>query len=69
MSVPSPVSPWIVANMSAREPGSGEQRFRAVVSTCLNTELSTRAARQGIPIVPARPWSDGLDRVDAALRR
>jgi hypothetical protein len=22
----------------------------------------------GVPVVPARPWSDGLDRVEAALR-
>jgi 2-phosphoglycerate kinase len=59
----------IVANILSREPGGGEQRFRALVSTCHSAALSTRAARLGIPIVPASPWSDGLDRVDAALRR
>jgi 2-phosphoglycerate kinase len=58
----------IVANFLSREPGGAEQRFRASVSTYLDAELSTRAARIGVPVVPARPWSDGLDRVDTALR-
>jgi 2-phosphoglycerate kinase len=59
----------IVANFLSREPGGAEQRFRASVSTYLDAELSTRAARIGVPVVPARPWSDGLERVDTALRR
>jgi len=57
-----------VANYLSREPGGGEQRFRASVSTHLDAELSTRAARMGVPVVPAWPWSTALDRVDAALR-
>jgi 2-phosphoglycerate kinase len=58
----------IVANYLSREPGGGEQRVRASVSTHLDAELSTRAARVGVPVVRAWPWSDSLDRVDTALR-
>jgi hypothetical protein len=59
----------IVANYLSREPGTGEQRFRARVSTHFDAELSTRATRVGVPVVPAWPWSNGVDRVDEALRR
>ena len=58
----------IVANYLSREPGGGEQRVRASVSTHFDAELSIRAARLGVPVVPAWPRSDSLDRVDAALR-
>jgi 2-phosphoglycerate kinase len=58
----------IVANYLSREPDGGDQRARAGVSARLDAELATRAARLGVPVVPARPWTDGLDRVDAALR-
>ena len=59
----------IVANYLSREPDGGEQRFRARVSTNLDAELSTRAARIDVPVVRAWPWYDSLDRVDTALRR
>jgi len=58
----------IVANFQSREPGE-DHRFRASVTTKMEAELSARAARVGVPVVSARPWSDSLDRVDATLRR
>ena len=58
----------IVANYLAREPQHGEQRHRARVSVEVNNRLVERARAAGLPVVPARPWVDGLDRVDAALR-
>ena len=59
----------ITANYLSREPGTAEQRFRAAVSAGFDAELRVRAARTGVPVVAARPWSDNVDRVDAALRR
>jgi 2-phosphoglycerate kinase len=59
----------IVANYRSREPETGEQRARAQVSVLVQAELSARAARAGVPVVAARPWSGSVDRVDAALRR
>jgi 2-phosphoglycerate kinase len=59
----------IVMNYMSREAGAGEQWLRARVSTLLDAELSTRAARVDVPVVAARPWIDSLDRVDAALYR
>jgi 2-phosphoglycerate kinase len=58
----------IVANYLSRKRGAAEQRFRAIVSTAFDAALSVRAARIGVPVVDARPWSDNVDRVDAALR-
>jgi 2-phosphoglycerate kinase len=58
----------IVLNYLSREAGAGEQRLRARVSALLDAELSTRAAQVAVPVVAARPWTDGLERVDAALR-
>lgn len=66
--VSEPDEDRIVANFLSREPGQ-DPRFRARVSVRMNAELSARAARVGIPVVPASPWSDGLDRVVAALCR
>lgn len=57
----------ITANYLRREP-SGQQRDRARVSALVSAELARRARRCGVPVVPARPWSDGLNRVDKALR-
>ena len=57
----------ISANYLRREPG-GPQNDRARVSALVSAELARRARRCGVPVVPARPWSDGLDRVDKALR-
>jgi 2-phosphoglycerate kinase len=59
----------IVANYLSREPDAGEQRFRARVSAQFDGELSSRAARAGVAVVPAWPWSTGVDRVDEALHR
>ena len=58
----------IVANFLAREPQYGEQRHRAQVSVEVNNRLVERARAAGLPVVPARPWGDCLDRIDAALR-
>jgi 2-phosphoglycerate kinase len=57
----------IAANYLRREPGA-QQQDRARVSALVSAELARRARRRGVPVVPARPWSDGLDRVDKALR-
>jgi hypothetical protein len=57
----------ITANYLRREP-CVQQRVRARVSALVSAELAKRARRCGVPVVPARPWSDGLDRVDKALR-
>ncbi len=57
----------IMANYLRREPG-GQQRDRARVSALVSAELARRARRRGVPVVSARPWSDSLDRVEAALR-
>jgi 2-phosphoglycerate kinase len=58
----------VVANFRAREPNGGDQRDRARVSTLIDAQLTKRARAVGMPVVPARPWHDGLDRVDRALR-
>ena len=57
----------IAVNYLRREPGA-QQRDRARVSALVSAELARRARRCGVPVVPARPWSDGLERVDNALR-
>lgn len=56
----------LVANYLRRERGS-QQRDRAKVSVLVGAELARRARRCGVPVIPARPWSDGLDRVSNAL--
>jgi 2-phosphoglycerate kinase len=66
--ISEPEESRIVANFQSREPGE-DHRFRASVTTKMEAELSARAARVGVPVVSARPWSDSLDRVDATLRR
>ncbi|MFE2064554.1 AAA family ATPase [Streptomyces sp. NPDC059467] len=58
----------ITANLRARESDRGDQRHRARVSTLVGAQLTKRADAVGVPVVPARPWHDGLDRVDRALR-
>lgn len=64
--VDEPDEAQIVANYLRREPGP-RQRDRARVSALVGAELARRARRCGVPVVSARPWSDGLDRVDKAL--
>lgn len=56
----------IAANYLRREPG-GLQRDRARVSALVSAELVRRARRCRVPVVPARPWGDALDRVRKAL--
>jgi len=58
----------IVANYAQREPEWPEQRHRARVSVLLSALLAERAHAAGMPVVSARPWHGGLDRVDRALR-
>jgi 2-phosphoglycerate kinase len=57
----------IVANFRSREPGDGEQRGRARVTVRVGAHLAGRAARRGVPVVAAWPWTDVLERVDRAL--
>jgi 2-phosphoglycerate kinase len=57
----------IDANFRAREPG--EHGFRARVSVEVGNRFAERAAAVGVPVVRPWPWSDGLDRVDTALRQ
>ena len=58
----------ITANYRRREPAERQQRDRARVSALVSAELARRARSCGVPVVPARPWRDGLDRADKALR-
>jgi 2-phosphoglycerate kinase len=67
--VSEPDEDRIVMNYLSREAGAEEQRLRARVSKLLDAELSVRAGRVAVPVVAAWPWTDSLDRVDAALRR
>jgi 2-phosphoglycerate kinase len=56
----------ITANLGAREPGA-DHSFRAGVSLEIGARLAARAHNVGVPVIQAWPWSDGVDRVDAAL--
>jgi 2-phosphoglycerate kinase len=58
----------IVANLLAREPHAGEQRFRALVSVGYEACLVASAQLAGVPVVRARPFHDALTRVELALR-
>ena len=58
----------LVANYRTREPDDDEQRHRARVSVAVGERLAARARELGMPVVPARPWADQLDRIDSALR-
>ncbi len=57
----------LVANYGGREPDRGGQRHRARVSVLVGARLADRARRAGMPVVPARPWTDQTDRIDRAL--
>jgi 2-phosphoglycerate kinase len=57
----------LVANYRAREPAAGDQRARAEASLAYGARLADRARAGGVPVVAARPWSDALDRLVAAL--
>jgi hypothetical protein len=56
----------ITANLGGREPGA-DHGFRAGVSLEVGARLAARAHDVGVPVVPAWPWRDGVDRVDTAL--
>ena len=47
----------LVANFSGREPVTGEQDVRAKVSVLFGAWLAAEAARHGVPMIRARPWS------------
>jgi 2-phosphoglycerate kinase len=66
--ISEPDEDQIVANLLAREPHAGEQRFRAHVSATLDAELIRRAQTAGVPVVPARPFQDAPERVARALQ-
>jgi 2-phosphoglycerate kinase len=57
----------LVANLSGREPGGGEQRARARVSALYGEWLAAEAARSGVPLVLGRPWSSLQRRVLAGI--
>lgn len=52
-----PVERQLVANYAGREPVAGEQSVRAKVSVLFGAWLAAEAARHGVPMVRARPWS------------
>ena len=62
-----PDAALIEANYAEREPGA-DHRLRASVSAEIGRRLAEQAVPVGVPVVPPRPWRDGLDRTDAALR-
>jgi 2-phosphoglycerate kinase len=58
----------LAANFAGREPAEGEQQGRARVSALFGDWLAAEAARHGVPMVPARPWSTLEQRVLAVRR-
>ena len=58
----------LVANLSGREP-HGEQRARARVSSLYGEWLAAEAARHGVPMIEARPWSNLQQRVLGVVGR
>jgi 2-phosphoglycerate kinase len=63
-----PAVDQLIANFGGREPDEGQQRGRARVSKLYGDWLADEAARYGVPIVEARPWSTLEQRVLAVLR-
>jgi hypothetical protein len=59
----------LVANLSGREPDGGEQRARARVSSLFGEWLAAEAARRGVPMIQASPWSSLQRRVLAIVGR
>ena len=47
----------LIANYSGREPDDRGQSLRANVSVLFGEWLAAEAARHGVPIIRARPWS------------
>ena len=58
----------LVRNYALREPQEGPQIKRAQVSWHLGNWFQAEAGRYGLPVLPARPWENGLERCLAALR-
>jgi 2-phosphoglycerate kinase len=57
----------LVENFAGREPDEGQQQGRASVSALYGECLAAEAARFGVPLVHARPWSTLEQRVLAVL--
>jgi 2-phosphoglycerate kinase len=57
----------LVANYQAREPDHHTQHHRASVSILIGAQLAQRARTARMPVLPARPWTNQLDRADRAL--
>jgi len=57
----------MAANYRLREPESGDQTERALVSRLHGELLVARAATVGVPVLAARPWADVVDRALVAL--
>jgi hypothetical protein len=66
--VDEPDEQQLVANYQAREPQHRAQYHRARVSVLIGARLAERAHAAGMPVLPARPWTNQLDRIDQALR-
>lgn len=57
----------IAANYLSREPGNGDQLARVRASARYGARLAALAAETGVPVVPARPRTDVVIRVTAAV--
>jgi 2-phosphoglycerate kinase len=57
----------VVRNYRSREPDDGEQLGRAEVSVLFGAWLIDEAARLGVPVLAARPWSTLNQRAADAL--
>lgn len=57
------------ANFRSRPPHAGTAAKRALVSEIVGTAFRERAVNRGVAVLDARPWADGVARVDDVLRR
>jgi 2-phosphoglycerate kinase len=62
-----PDADQLVANFSSREAGVDEERVRARVSALYSEWLAAEAARSGVLMIRARPWSSLPRRVLAVI--
>ncbi|MFD4675317.1 AAA family ATPase [Lentzea sp. NPDC058450] len=65
--VHEPDEAQVLANYLAREPEPGPQAHRAAVSVHHGRWLVEQAGLHGVPVLSARPWSSGADRLDELL--
>ncbi|RKT55800.1 hypothetical protein [Saccharothrix australiensis] len=65
--VHEPDADQLERNYLRREPDAGAQRKRALDCAHYGDWLAAEAARHGLPVLSARPWSDAPARLAAAL--